>query len=288
MAQYHTVDEGYFETLGVRLIDGRWFSERDDAAAPSVAIINESLARREWPNESAVGKRFIGYARGIGPLGRRLTPNNEHEVIGVVADVKNTSLTADAEPAIYSSVRQFPFLQMYLVAEGRAPAEQIVARVREHVRRLDAGMPLGEVRTLARVLERPTDTSRFLSLLMTTIACLALLLAAVGIYGILSFTVTQRTREIGIRMALGARPRDVLRMVMRQGLLLGGIGATVGVLLTLYGARFLSSLLYGVRPIDPVTLGGVVVLVLGITTAACLAPAMRALGTNPVRTLRGD
>jgi ABC-type antimicrobial peptide transport system permease subunit len=100
--------------------------------------------------------------------------------------------------------------------------------------------------------------------------------------------VLQRTREIGIRMALGARPRDVLRMVMRQGLLLGGIGATVGVLLTLYGARFLSSLLYGVRPIDPVTLGGVVVLVLGITTAACLAPAMRALGTNPVRTLRGD
>jgi predicted permease len=288
IAQYHTVDEGYFETLGVRLIDGRWFEERDDVNGRPVVIINEALARRAWPEQSAVGRTILGLANGIGPLGRRLGSENEHEVIGVVADVRNSSITAPAEPAIYSSVRQFPFYRMYVVADGSGAAGQLLGRIRHHAQRLDPALPLGEARTIERVLARPTDASRFLMLLMTTFAALALVLAAIGIYGILSFTVLQRRREIGVRMALGARPADVLGLVVRQGVALGAIGACIGLLLAVYGARFLGSLLYGVRPVDPVTLAGVVALVLMITAAACVAPALRAVATNPVQTLRGD
>ena len=288
IAQYHTVDEGYFETLGVRLIDGRWFEERDAEGARPVVIINETLARRAWPDQNPVGRTIIAMADGIGPLGRRLGSEDVHEVIGVVADVKNTSITAPAEPALYSSVRQFPFYRMYIVADGRGSTVQLLARVREHAQRLDPALPLGEVRTIERVLARPTDASRFLMLLMTTFAGLALALAAIGIYGILSFTVQQRRREIGVRMALGARPRDVLGLVVRQGVGLGLLGAALGLAIAVYGARFLGALLYGVRPVDPVTLAGVAALVIGITAAACVAPAMRAIATNPVRTLRGD
>ena len=288
IAQYHTVDEGYLETLGVRLIDGRWFEERDDVNGRPVVIINAALAERAWPGQRAVGRTILGLADGIGPLGRRLGSEDEHEVIGVVADVRNSSITAPAEPAIYSSVRQFPFYRMYVVADGGGTAGQLLGRIRHHAQRLDPSLPLGEARTIERVLARPTDASRFLMLLMTTFAALALVLAAIGIYGILSFTVLQRRREIGVRMALGARPADVLGLVVRQGVALGAIGACIGLLLAIYGARFLGSLLYGVRPVDPATLAGVVALVLVITALACIAPVLRAVATNPVQTLRGD
>ncbi|HSJ32461.1 MAG TPA: ABC transporter permease [Longimicrobiales bacterium] len=288
IAQYHTVDEGYFETLGVRLVDGRWFEERDDVSGRPVVIINAALAERAWPGQRAVGRTILALADGIGPLGRRLGSENEHEVIGVVADVRNSSITAPAEPAIYSSVRQFPFYRMYVVADGGGTTGQLLGRIRHHAQRLDPSLPLGEARTIERVLARPTDASRFLMLLMTTFAALALVLAAIGIYGILSFTVLQRRREIGVRMALGARPADVLGLVVRQGVALGAIGACIGLLLAIYGARFLGSLLYGVRPIDPATLAGVVALVLVITAVACVAPVLRAVATNPVQTLRGD
>lgn len=288
IAQYHSVDEGYLETLGVRLIEGRWFEERDDENGRPVVIVNETLARSAWPDQSAIGRTLISQANGIGPLGRRLVAGNEHEVIGVVADVKNATITAPAEPAIYSSARQFPFYRMYIVADGFGTPAQLLARIRGHAQRLDPALPLGEPRTLERVLTRPTDASRFLMLLMTTFAALALVLAAIGIYGILSFTVVQRRREIGVRMALGARPGDVLGLVLRQGLGLGMIGAFAGLLLAIYGARFLGSLLYGVKPVDPITLAGVTGLVLAITAAACIAPALRAIATNPVQTLRGE
>jgi ABC-type antimicrobial peptide transport system permease subunit len=177
---------------------------------------------------------------------------------------------------------------MYIVAEGPGTPASLLARIRTHTQRLDPALPLGEMRTVERVLARPTDAARFLMLLMTTFAALAMLLAAIGIYGILSFTVLQRRREIGVRMALGARPGDVLALVVGQGVVLGAIGALIGLALSVYGARFLGSLLYGVEPVDPTTLAGVAALVLAITAVACIAPALRAAATNPVQTLRGD
>lgn len=288
MAQYHTVDEGYFRTLGIRLLRGRNFDERDDASRPGVVIVNETLARRYWPGEEAVGKRLVSLAGQIGPLGSRLVKEDVHEVVGVVADSKNASLTSEPEPAIYSSVRQFPFRKMHVVLRGHGGQAALVAIVRADVKRLDPTLPLGESRSMRSVLGAAADPPRVLMSLMAGFAGLALALAGIGIYGILSYTVSARRREIGIRLALGARPLDVLRLVMREGLVLAATGAALGVAVAAAGGRLLSSLLYGVRPTDPLTLGVVTVLVLGVALVACAAPGRRAALTEPTRSLRGE
>jgi predicted permease len=288
MAQYFTVDEGYFHALGVRLIRGRTFEPRDDASAPGVVVVNETLARRYWPGESPVGRRLDGRTRGIGPLGRRLLPGSRVEVIGVVSDVRNTSLTAEPEPAIYWSARQFPFKKMYIVVRGAAPPAALAARVRDEVRRLDPALPLGEMRPLDRVLAASVDPPRLVMLLMTAFAALALALAAIGIYGILSYTVSHRRRELGLRLALGARPADVLRLVVGEALALAAVGALAGAAAAAAGGRLLAGLLYGVRPADPLTTAAVTAVVLGVALVACLGPGRRAALTDPARTLRED
>jgi len=285
-AQIHTVSDGYFEALRVRLAGGRLFDERDDPAHPGVVVINEAMARQQWPGESAVGKRLIITARQIGPLGRRVVPGDELEVVGVVADVKNASMRGAPEPAIYFSDRQFPFRHMYLVVRGRAEPAALAALVREELRRLDPGLPMADARPMASVLAESVDRPRFLMALMAGFAALALLLAAVGIYGILSYAVGQRTREIGIRLALGARPADVLWMVVREGLTLTAVGGALGVAGALAAGRSLSGLLYGVTPADPATLAAVLAVMALVSVAACLIPGRRASATEPVVALR--
>jgi predicted lysophospholipase L1 biosynthesis ABC-type transport system permease subunit len=227
-------------------------------------------------------------ARQIGPLGARITAGNTHEIVGIVADVKNTSLRDDAEPAIFFAVRQFPFRRMYIAAVGPASPARLLAAIREQVRALDPSVPLGEVRTMDRVLAESADPPRFVMLVMSAFAALALLLAAVGIHGVLSFVVNRRRREIGIRMALGARPRDVLASVLGEGLGLAVAGAIVGVVAAALGARALGGLLYGVRPADPLALSLALGVVLIVTLAACLLPGMRAAATEPMQTLRSE
>ncbi len=264
LAQYHTVDEGYFQTLDVRLLSGRYFAARDNATAPGVVIVNQAFARVQWPGEEAVGKRIVAYGRGAGPLGRRLLSEDLHQVIGVVADVKNTSIKMAAEPAIYAAARQYPFRRMFIVAEGPTSTDGLVAIIREEIRKLDPTLPLGEVRTMQRVIAASADPPRFVMLVMTVFAALALILAGVGIYGILSYNVSQRSRELGVRLALGARPVDVLRLVMVEGLALAGTGALLGLGAAVLGTRFLTGMLYGVAPTDPFTLSLVVVVVLTV------------------------
>jgi predicted permease len=287
-AQYFTVDEGYFHALGVRLLDGRTFEPRDDERAPGAVVVNETLARRLWPGQRAVGRRVDGRTRGIGPLGRRITETSEAEVIGVVSDVKNTSLTDAPEPAMYWSARQFPFRKMYVVVRGAGEPAALTAAVREEVRRLDPALPLGEARPLDRVLGASVDPPRLVMLLMTAFAALALTLAAVGIYGIMAYTVSHRRRELGLRLALGARPRDVLRLVVGEAVGLTAAGAVLGVAAAAAGGKLLAGLLYGVRPADPATMLAVVTVVLGVALAACAAPGRRAALTDPARTLRED
>jgi putative ABC transport system permease protein len=286
--QVHTADAGYFDAAGVPLVRGRMYSERDAASTQPVAVINETMARQLWPNEDPIGRRIVTTVRQIGPLGRRIVVGNEHEIIGVVGDIKNTSLRSDAEPAAYVPQTQFPFRKMHLVVRGRGEPEALLAVLRDAARRLDPTLPVADVRTMDRVLGTSIDPPRLVMLIMSVFAALALALAAVGIYGILSYAVTARSRELAIRMALGARPGAVLGMVVREGLVLIVAGCTVGALGALLGGRALGSLLYEIAPADPLTMVTVIAAVVSVGLVACIIPGRRASSADPVMMLRGD
>ncbi len=285
-AQYHIADEGYFPTLRVPLLRGRLFTQQDAVNAPPVVVINEAMARQLAPSGDALGKRLVVTVKGIGPLSRRLVKGDQHEIIGVVKDIKNTSLRSAAEPAVYFAERQFPSRKMHLVVRGRSDAARLTSLAREEVRRLDPAVALGDVKAMDRVLAESVDPPRFIMLLMTVFAVLALTLAAVGIYGILTFMVSYRRREIGIRLALGAEPSAMLRMIVRQGVGLAFIGCAIGVLGTFVAGRSLAGFLFSIEPWDPTTLGGVLVVVVVVAIAACLVPGRRAAAEDPASALR--
>jgi hypothetical protein len=250
--------------------------------------VNETMARQHWPGVSPVGKRIIMTIRGLGPLSKRVTKGDEHEIIGVVKDIKNTSLRTAAEPAMYFASRQFPARRIHLIVRGRGDVAALTDVVRREVQRVDPSLPLGEVKPMERVLAESVDPPRFIMLLMMVFSGLALTLAAVGIYGILTFMVTHRHREIGIRLALGAQPVEMPRMIVRQGVGLTAAGCAIGVVGAYVVGRSLSSFLYGVQPWDPITIGGVVAVVLAVATAACLVPGRRAASEDPASALRAD
>ena len=244
------------------------------------------MARQAWTGQSAIGKRIKSSIAGIGPLSRRLVTGDEYEVIGVVKDIKNSSLRSAAEPAIYFAERQFPSRKMHLVVRGRGDPSRLAALVRQEVQRIDPTLPLGDIKPMDRVLAESVDPPRFVMLLMIAFAGLALTLAAVGIYGILTFVVSHRRREIGIRLALGAEPAAMLRMIVKQGVGLALIGCAIGVVGSFIAGRSLSGFLFSIEPWDPATLGGVIVVVLAVATAACLVPGRRAAGEDPASALR--
>jgi putative ABC transport system permease protein len=286
--QIHSVDEGYFATVRAPILRGRGLDARDDSASRPVVVVNEALAKRTWPREDAVGKLLLLAPRGIGPLGRRLTSDTAHLVVGVVRDIKNTSLKDNAEPAAFYSQRQFPFQAMQLVVRGRGDIAGLGTVLRDEIRRLDSGLPLNEVKPLDRVLHTSVDPSRFVMLLMTVFAGLALTIAAVGIYGILSYGVSRRRREIGIRLALGAEPRSIRRMILREGLGLALLGCTIGVVVAQGAGKALAKFMYGVRPSDPLTIGAVLGAVTLVALLACLIPGARAASEDPTGALRAE
>ena len=286
--QFHTADAGYFAAAGVPLVRGRMYTDRDLATTQPVVVINETMARQLWANEDPVGKRIATRARGIGPLGRRTVAGDEAEIIGVVGDIKNSSLRSDAEPAMYFPLGQFPFRKMHLVVRGRGEPGVLRTVLQDAARRIDPTLPVADVRTMDRVLGTSIDPPRLVMLIMTVFAALALVLAAVGIYGILSYVVTARSRELAIRIALGAKPASLLGMVVREGVLLVALGCLVGAAGTLVGGRALGGLLYEIAPTDPVTLAVVIAAVMGVGVLACIVPGRRASGADPVAMLRGD
>jgi len=285
VAQYHSISDGYFETLGVPLREGRFFEPRDAATTRGVVIVNEALARRYFPGESPVGKTLNSLARGIGPLGASLMQDRGHEIIGVVGDVKNTSLQGAAEPAVYHTQRQFPFRHMFIAVRGPDQA-QLVAALRDTLRRADPSQPLGDVRPMTAVVAQTIERPRFLMFMMGIFAASALALAALGIYGLLSYAVTQRRQELSIRMALGAQRGGVLWLVLRQGLVLAAAGSVLGVLGAYAAARNVGAFLYGVKPGDPLTLTLVATAALAMAAVACTLPAWRASRLNPIAGLR--
>ena len=291
MVQHHSVDEAYFQTLGVPLLRGRWFEDRDNADRPDshgVVLINETLAKAYWPGEDPVGRMITSYARAIGPLGQSLIRDSRYEVVGIVGDVKNASLKNATEPAIFYTQRQFPFRNMHLVVRGHGSAESLTGAVRDAVRRLDPGLPLSGVSTLDRVVGETIDRPRMLTTVMSVFAVLALSLAALGIYGVLSYAVNQRRQELSVRMALGAEPRAIVWLVLRQGLILAAAGLASGAAGGYVLGRLLSGLLYGVTPADAPTFGIVLAVTGAVAIAACVLPARRAAATDLLDALRGE
>lgn len=287
-AQFHIADEGYFAALRVPIVTGRGFTPRDDARSVPVVVINEAMARQMWPNQNPIGKRISTTITGIGPLSRRLVKGDAFEIVGVAKDIKNNSLRSATEPAVYFAEHQFPSRKMHLVVRGRGEAARLMALVRQEVQHIDPSVALGDVKSMDRVLAESVDPPRFVMLLMIVFAGLALTLAAVGIYGILIFAVSHRRREIGIRIALGARPSAMLAMIVREGVGLTLVGCAIGVAGAFIAGRSLSGFLFDIEPWDPVTLGGVLVVVVAVAATACLIPGRRAAAEDPASALRAE
>ncbi len=275
VAWYSSVSSGYFSTMGMRLLQGREFTERDNAESPKVVIINETMLRRYFQNENPIGKR-VGYGR----------PDGWREIIGVLGDVKHFGLNQDARPAMFLPNNQSPARGLFLVVRSGSDQLNLAASVRREVSALDKNLAVANVRTMDRVVAESIAPQRFTLLLLGVFAALAMLLAAAGIYGVVSYSVTNRTQEIGIRMALGAQTRDVLRLIVGQGMLLTLCGVGIGLIGAVALTRFMSSLLFGVSTTDPLTFGVVSLVLIAVAWFACLLPARRAAKVDPMIALR--
>jgi putative ABC transport system permease protein len=277
MAQLNTMSDGAFATMGIRL-SGRDFDARDRAGAPLVVIVNQELARRTWPAQSAIGQR----------LRLVLTPDTTVTVIGVAADVKQVTLGEPPTPQIYQPMLQVPGIFNTVAARTTGDPDSLSAAVRAAIWSVDPDQPVWKMRSMASLVRRDVAAPQFTMALTAAFALIALLLAAVGVYGTMSYAVVQRTREVGIRMALGARREEVLRLVLRRGLGVIGIALAVGLGAALGLAPLLRRQLYGVVPLDPVTFLAVPVVLTGVALVACYLPARRAAGVDPVVALRTD
>src|SRR5215470_9428774 len=278
-AEVNAVTPRYFHTMGIPLLAGRDFTEQDRGAfwfgeSPWTLIVNETFARRYWPNENPIGKRF---RFGDNPFGT---------VIGVVGDVRSQSLEREARPAFYVSYGHFSFPALTIVVRTGAPPEAMTAALRAQVYALDHDLPVYNIRPMEQIVSNAAGQPRFQTLLLGLFSAAALLLAAIGIYGVMAYTITQRTHEIGVRMALGARTRDTLRHVLGQGMKLVLIGATLGLAGAFVAARALKSMLFGVSPADPLTFAAVTVFPTFVAFTACWIPARRATQVDPLVALR--
>jgi predicted permease len=270
-----TVTPEYFHLLGMTLLGGRVFNDADDDKAPQVAVINEALARTYWPNENALGQHL-----------KRPADSSWTTVIGVVADARTESLARAIVPEIFLSVYQRRSKDLAIFVRGRLDTAAIPAELREQVRAVDPELPVFGAQTLDEMVSASLSERRFSMEMVGLFALTALLLAALGIYGVISYIVSERTHEIGIRMALGAQRQNILRMVLRQGLALALAGAAVGFACALIVSHLMAGQLYGVRPTDPLTFAGVGLLLIAVALLACYIPARRAIRVDPLVALK--
>jgi putative ABC transport system permease protein len=265
--------------MGIPLRMGRDFTERDITADDAnVVIINETMARHFWPNENPLGRR-IRISRPDYPA---------DEIIGVVGDVKNHDLETDVEPTVYWPHHRSAFVFATIVVRATVDPMSLNAAVARAIRSLDSELSVADVRTMEQVLWSSVAQPRFYTLLLTIFAAIALLLAVMGIYGVMSYAVTQRSHEIGVRLALGAQTRDVLKLVIRQGMVMTLIGVGIGLSASYALTRYLEGHLYEVKPTDPVTFIVVALLLSAVALLACFIPAMRATRVDPMVTLRSE
>jgi putative ABC transport system permease protein len=275
-----TVSAGYFQTLGLQLLRGRTFDNRDTAQAPRVVIINEAMARKFWPNDD--------------PLSRYVTFNSDtqYQIIGVVSNAKHSSLQEEDEPTAYTSHQQVTSRTMDLAVRAnysfdREPAALINA-IRQTVNKIDPEQAIHNIGTMEQKLSQSIAPQRFVALLLSLFATLALIQALIGIYGVMSYAVAQRRQELGIRMALGAHPKDILSLVLRRGMKLTLIGMALGLMGAVASTRLLRDMLFGIKPLDPLTFAVMTLLLICISLVACFLPARRATKVDPMNVLRGE
>ena len=285
-AWHRMITPGFFAALGTSFIAGRDFSDHDRADSPAVVIINEALARQYWPRGNPIGQKIRAVSGGFGPLGRILL--QEPEIVGLVKDMKYAGLGRIAEPAIYFPSRQAPFASMTLVVRTDASLspESLFATLRRRLRDIDPDLPLSHIQTMSEQVSQSVAQTRFQTMLLAVFSALALLLGSVGIYGVLSYAVVSRRREIGIRTALGGGPADILRLILGQGLSLVARGVALGLVLSLAAGHVLESLLFQVKPTDPSNLVTVCALLTGAGLLAGFVPARAASRIDPGVALR--
>jgi putative ABC transport system permease protein len=274
------VSEGFFDAVDAPLVAGRPFDRRDAADAPPVAIVDESLARVAWPNESPIGKRLQ-----VQPTG---DPNQYVEIVGVVQHQRINDLTRATLPQIYWPIAQTAPAAVAYTVEASVEPVSLAAQVREAVAELDKDLPVSRLEPLSGYVAANAAARRFSLILMGGLGGMALVLAAVGVFGVISYSVGQRTREFGIRLALGEDPRHTKLSVVAEGMRLVALSIGLGLLGALAGSRWISGLLYEVRPADPLTFGGIALLLAAVATLACYLPARRATRVDPALALRGE
>lgn len=278
-AHLGSVSGGYFAAMGIPLLAGRTFQDRDVANAAPVAIVSTALANKYWPGESPIGKRLRFDDKPSEPW---------MTVVGLASDVKQLGLDEQAPALVYIPYEQFPLPFTTVTVRSALPQGTVVSLLKSQLAAIDPDLPFGDIESLESRVRGSIEEPRFRAFLIGIFAVLALILAAVGLYGLISFTVTQRTREIGIRVALGAAPRQVLLPVVREGLTLALAGIALGLIGAFAAAKALSAFLFGVGASDPLTFGGVALLLLLVATAASYIPSRRALRVDPVVALRAE
>ncbi|HKT52308.1 MAG TPA: ABC transporter permease, partial [Candidatus Angelobacter sp.] len=277
-ADYVSVSPKYFSVMGIPLVQGRLFTEDESASSPRVALISESFARRYFANENPVGKKITF---GFPPDG-----NITREIVGVVGNVRDVGLTQEPGPMMYVPFAQAPFWGGVLVVKSKLPASTVAGAIRQAVASIDKDLPVTDIETMPSVLDASVAQPRFRTWLLSAFGMVALLLAAAGVYGVVSYSVASRTREFGVRASLGASPGLIARLVLKEGISLAAAGLAAGLCAAVVLGRFLRSELYGVGAYDPLTFAVSMAVLLGVAIAACYIPARRAMRVDPMVALR--
>jgi len=272
-------DENYFQTIGIPVLSGRTFTEQEAKEDRRTIVINESMAKQHFPGENPIGKH----------IRVQMMPDPQPmEIIGIVADAKYKTLEGAPYPMVYWAHPQLVYSEMTYVMRTNGDPMNLAAAVRREIQMIDKDQPVADVRTMQSWIDELTARSRFGTLLLSIFAGLALVLAAIGIYGVMSYSVTQRTHELGIRIALGAQARDVLKLILGRGFALTLVGIALGLAASFALTRVMSSLLFGVSATDPITFGGLALLLTGVALLACYIPTRRAMKVDPMVALRNE
>jgi predicted permease len=287
-ADYKAVQPGYFEAMGARVVAGRSLSPADNRAdARSVVVIDERLAQRVWPGGDPIGKQLDVTKFAVDTSGVR-PERVAAEVVGVVRNIRAQSLTEEGREAVYFPFRWFPWAPLSFTVRTTGNALALAPLIRPEVEVLDPDVPMADIRLMSDYIAEAMAPTRFTLTLIGTFAAMALVLASIGLYGVISYSVRQRTREIGVRIAFGAGEKDIVRLVVGRGMTLGLAGVGAGVVVALASTRTVSGLLYGVSAIDPVTFLGIPFVLVAVTGIASYVPARRAMRVDPVEALRDE